>query len=95
MDKYLRGTNGLISFVYNGSPEQAREFVYSLKMFQFGVSWGGFESLVVMPTVGMSEEEAGSLGMPANLIRIHVGLENVDSLIADLKQGFEESEKVK
>ncbi|MGN0663875.1 MAG: trans-sulfuration enzyme family protein [Negativibacillus sp.] len=95
VDKYLRGTNGLISFVYNGSPEQAREFVYSLKMFQFGVSWGGFESLVVMPTVGMSEEEAGSLGMPANLIRIHVGLENVDSLIADLKQAFEESEKVK
>lgn len=93
-DRYLGGTNGLISFVYNGTPAQAREFVYSLKLFQFGVSWGGFESLIVMPTVGMSEKEAADVDLPTNLIRIHVGLECVDSLIADLEQAFEASKKV-
>ena len=93
-DRYLSGTNGLISFVYKGTAAQAREFVYSLKLFQFGVSWGGFESLIVMPTVGMTDEEAAPFDVPANLIRIHIGLENVDSLIADLDQAFEASKKI-
>ncbi len=95
VDKYLKGqTNGLIAFVYNGSAAQAREFMYSLKMFQYGVSWGGFESLVAPGSVGMTEEEAAKVGMPANVVRIHVGLENVDTLIADLAQAFEASKKV-
>lgn len=94
--KYLgEGKNGLMSFVYNGSAEQAKEFMYSLKMFQFGVSWGGFESLVASGSVGMSDEDAAAVGLPANVIRLHVGLENVDTLIADLEQAFEESKKVK
>ncbi len=95
VDKYLKGqTNGLIAFVYDGSAAQAREFMYSLKMFQYGVSWGGFESLVAPGSVGMTDEEAAALGMPANVIRIHVGLENVDTLMADLAQAFEASRKV-
>ncbi len=95
VDKYLKGqTNGLIAFVYDGSAAQAREFMYSLKMFQYGVSWGGFESLVAPGSVGMTDEEAAALGMPANVIRIHIGLENVDTLMADLAQAFEASRKV-
>ena len=95
VDKYLKGkTNGLLAFTFDGTAAQATEFVYSLKMFQFGVSWGGFESLCVMPTVGMSEEEAASLDVPTNLIRLHVGLEDVDTLIADLEQAFEASKKI-
>lgn len=96
VDKYLKGgLNGLIGFVYDGTAEQAREFMYSLKMFQYGVSWGGFESLVAPGSVGLTDEEAASIGMPANVIRIHVGLEDVDTLIADLAQAFEASKKVK
>lgn len=96
VDKYLKGgLNGLISFVYNGSAEQAREFMYSLKMFQYGVSWGGFESLVAPGSVGLTDEEAAAIGMPANVVRIHIGLEDVDTLMADLEQAFEESKKVK
>ncbi len=95
VDKYLKGqTNGLIAFVYDGTANQAREFMYSLKMFQYGVSWGGFESLVAPGSVGMTDAEAAVLGMPANVVRIHVGLENVDTLIADLAQAFEASKKV-
>ena len=96
VDKYLKGgLNGLIGFVYDGTAEQAREFMYSLKMFQYGVSWGGFESLVAPGSVGLTDEEAAAIGMPANVIRIHVGLEDVDTLIADLAQAFEASKKVK
>lgn len=96
VDKYLKGgLNGLIGFVYDGTAEQAREFMYSLKMFQYGVSWGGFESLVAPGSVGLTDEEAAAIGMPANVIRIHVGLEDVDTLIADLAQAFESSKKVK
>ncbi len=92
VDKYLKGqTNGLIGFIYNGTAEQAREFMYSLKMFQYGVSWGGFESLVAPGSVGLTEEEASAIGMPVNVVRIHVGLENTDTLIADLEQAFERS----
>lgn len=90
--KYLNNqTNGLISFIYNGTAEQAAKFIRSLEIFQHGVSWGGFESLVVSGSVGMSEEDAKAVGMPVNVVRIHVGLENVDTLIADIEQAFEKS----
>lgn len=91
--KYLRGTNGLISFIYDGTAEQATAFIYALKVFQFGCSWGGFESLVVPSSVGMSEEDADKVGLSPNIIRIHVGLENVETLIADLDQAFEASRR--
>ena len=94
VDKYLKGqTNGLISFIYDGTAEQATKFIHSLKIFQHGVSWGGFESLVVSGSVGMNEDAAKAVGMPVNVVRIHAGLENVDTLIADLEQAFEESKK--
>ncbi len=94
VDKYLKGkTNGLMAFQYNGTAEQAMEFVYNLKLFQYGVSWGGFESLVAVGSVGMSEEEAAAVGMPTNVIRLHVGLENIDTLMADVAQAFEASKK--
>lgn len=84
-DQYLTGTNGLMSFVLDGSEEQVMKFVNSLHCFQRGVSWGGFESLVV--PLGWSEE-AAKYGMPKNLVRIHVGLEDADTLIADLDQAL-------
>jgi len=80
-DRYLTGTNGLISFVPNGAAEDVAAFMGRLHMFQRGVSWGGFESLVT--PIGWSEE-AARYGVPQNLVRIHVGLEDVNSLIADL-----------
>ncbi len=79
-DKYLTGTNGLISFVLRGGYEAAMKLMDSVHLFQHGVSWGGFESLIVY--VGGGEA-------PDGLVRIHVGLEDVDTLIADLEQALE------
>ena len=84
-NKYLTGTNGLMSFVPKGTPEQVKKFTQSLHFFQNGCSWGGFESLCVL--LG-SSEASRKAGQPENLVRIHVGLEDVDTLINDLDQAL-------
>lgn len=84
-DRYLTGTNGLMSFVPRGTREQISAFVRHLHAFQNGCSWGGFESLALHLTYG---EEAREYGLPADLVRIHVGLESVDTLITDLDEGL-------
>ena len=66
----------------------AQKLIDSVHFFQHGVSWGGFESLIIDAGVGLSEEESREFGVPQNLIRIHVGLENASSLIADLEQAL-------
>lgn len=84
-EKYISGTNGLISFVPNGEKEDVMRFIGNLHFFQSGCSWGGFESLVIY--LG-ADEQARSFGRPDNLVRIHVGLESVETLIADLDQAL-------
>ena len=80
--KYMTGGNGLLTFVPNCPPEEVKSFVARLHMFQYGVSWGGFESLCI-PAGCIPEAEA-----PKGLVRMHVGLENVDTLIADIDQAL-------
>ena len=87
--KQQRGNTGLITFEIKGSTEDAKKVINSLKIFKIGVSWGGFESLVMMPQMRMDEETCEWLGCRQNLIRIHCGLEGVDALIADLEQALE------
>lgn len=76
-DKYITGVNGLMSFSLKCSVEEAKKFSSSLHYFQYGCSWGGFESLCIF--LGGDGVKA-----PENLVRIHVGLEDPDTLIADL-----------
>lgn len=85
-EKYLSGTNGLLSFVPKGNAEEIRKFTNSLHYFQNGCSWGGFESLCILLGAG---EEAKAYGQPENLVRMHIGLESVETLIADLEQALE------
>ena len=84
-EKYMSGMNGLMSFEPVGTHEQVNAFVNALHYFQRGVSWGGFESLC---TLHGASDEARAFGQPENMVRIHVGLENPDTLIADLEQAF-------
>lgn len=89
IEKQMKGFNGLLSFVMDGTADQARLFMDSLTCFLKGCSWGGFESLVHPFSVGTDEEFNRENDCPANLIRLHIGLENVETLIADLEQAFE------
>ena len=84
--KYMRHANGLLSFTLPGKFEDAVKFTQKLKLFQCGCSWGGFESLAIP----IGQDEGGrAVGRPDNLIRMHVGLEDVNSLIADIEQALE------
>lgn len=88
VQKQQKGSTGLMSFLIDGSAEQAKKVVDALKIFKIGCSWGGFESLVMMPQLRLSDEECEFLGAPRGLIRIHCGLEGADALIADLNQAL-------
>jgi cystathionine beta-lyase len=82
----LKGYTGLMSFeLKNNTYESVRKVINSLKHFQIGVSWGGFESLVISPNHGYNVEQLVKDGLDPGLIRISVGLENVDELLEDLE----------
>ena len=63
------------------------KFVEALELFGIGASWGGYESLAV-PTTGFITRTAGSGQFNGPVVRLHIGLEDVDDLIADLDQGL-------
>ena len=79
------GSSGLFSFeLKDADPTRRTAFIDSLKLFGIGYSWGGYESLVlpVDPVRTVSKPPA------PNLVRLHVGLEDTDDLIADLAAAF-------
>jgi cystathionine beta-lyase len=63
-----------------------------MKLFRLGYSWGGYESLCV-PTYPSDLRSAEKWEAPGPSLRIHVGLEDVEDLIADLEAGFERLRK--
>lgn len=88
-----KGSNGLMSIELKGSREQTRAFVDALEIFFIGYSWGGFESLVqwVRPEglVNHSYTSDELRHGETQLVRLHIGLEDVDDLIADLQQAYD------
>lgn len=90
-----KGSNGLLSVELKGSREQTRAFVNALELFFIGYSWGGFESLVqwVRPE-GLKNHSYASEGLlsgESQLIRLHIGLEDVDDILADLQQAYDKA----
>jgi len=83
----FKGSSGLFSFELNDADRETRAcFIDSLTLFGIGFSWGGYESLVLPmdPTRSVSKAPA------ENLIRLQVGLEDPDDLIADLAAAFDQ-----
>ena len=79
----FRGSSGLFSFVLNGGDRNARDaLIDGLDLFGIGYSWGGFESLAVPADPLPARQFAPKLEGPA--VRLHIGLEDPDDLIADL-----------
>ncbi len=76
-----------VEFKPSFTPEATHAFVEALDLFGIGASWGGYESLAV-PTTGNITRTAGSGQFAGPLVRIHIGLEDVDDLIADLEQAL-------
>ncbi len=88
----FKGCNGLFSFVLKQSDTSATTALLDgMKHFSMGFSWGGFESLILAnePSSFNSVRTVSNPNFSGTLIRVHIGLENVDELIADLEQGLE------
>jgi cystathionine beta-lyase len=83
------GACGLFGVVFQ--PEYSAEAVVAmidaLQMFGIGASWGGYESLA-LPTKGAIRRSEGTGVFEGAIARFHIGLENVEDLIADLEQGL-------
>lgn len=85
------GSNGLISLELEITEQQARQFVDSLELFGIGYSWGGYENLVQLVHPGGIRDHSYWNGSRNQLIRLHVGLEEVEDTIADLRQAWEQA----
>jgi cystathionine beta-lyase len=82
----FKGSSGLFSFELKGADLATRSaFVDSLELFAIGFSWGGYESIAIPvdPHRTVGQPPAG------NLVRLHIGLEDPDDLIADLATALE------
>lgn len=83
--KQLKGYSGLLSFeVKTDKFEDIERIIDSCRIFKIGVSWGGFESLIISPYNGSNYNDLKESNISPSLIRISVGLESVDSLLVDL-----------
>jgi cystathionine gamma-synthase len=91
--KQQRGFGGMVSFEINGGEPAVRAFVESLQYFSLAESLGGVESLVCHPAsmthAPVCEERKAAAGITPTLIRLSVGLEGADDLVADLLAGLE------
>jgi cystathionine gamma-synthase len=91
--KQMCGFGSVITFLIKGGDKETRKFIDSLELFLITPSLGGSESLVTqMATMSFfdyPEDYRRSIGMVDNLVRIALGLEDVDDLIADLKQALD------
>lgn len=84
------GSNGLFSFTLKkGDEKSITAFLNNLKLFKMGFSWGGFESLALSFFNIKGERSLNLWDDYGPLIRLHVGLEDVDDLIDDLEQAFD------
>lgn len=88
-ERQLTGYSGLFSFELDTDRfDDLCRFIDRLNLFRVGVSWGGVESLVVSPNRGNNAEFLDAQKIPHGLVRLSVGLEGADQLIADLDQAL-------
>ena len=80
---------GMLSVAVAGGPEAARRFAESTRIFQLAESLGGVESLIGYPSEMTHASVRGTeLEVPATIVRLSVGIESADDLIADLEQAL-------
>lgn len=87
------GSSGLFSFVLKKrlNNDELASYLDNFSLFSMAYSWGGFESLILanQPEQIAALRPGGEVDFSGTLIRLHIGLENVDDLIADLAAGLE------
>lgn len=88
----MKGGGGMLSFEVDGTAEDAKKVSEALRLFALAPSLGGVESLVSLPVLTshamISAEQRKRMSVTDQLIRLSVGIENVDDLIADLEHAL-------
>lgn len=88
----MSGFGGMVSIVLSGGGGAADRFMRELKVASAAPSLGGVETLVSQPChtshAALSLEEREALGIPDGFVRISIGLENVEDLIADFEHAL-------
>lgn len=83
-----KGTNGMITIEFDKkiSKDSVIKFIDNLEYFSIGASWGGYESLATQTVPPRTEKNLSQNGI---FVRFHIGLEDPDDLIADIKRSLE------
>ena len=85
----MKGFGGMVSFIAKGGADAANKIASATRLFTLGESLGGVESLIEVPAAMTHLSVQGSpLQVDPALIRLSVGIENADDLIADLAQAL-------
>ena len=91
--KQMLGFGGMISVYIGGELDKTKKFLEEIKLFSLAESLGGVESLIehpgIMTHASIPEEERSQLGISDNLIRLSVGIEDVEDLKADLNRALD------
>ncbi len=91
--KMMDGFGGLMSIELSGGAEAADRFISRLKLITHASSLGGADSLVVEPRYSshahMTSEERAAIGIPDGFIRLSIGIESADDIIADIAQALQ------
>ena len=92
--RQMAAPGGMVSFTLHGGEAAARALALRTRLFTLAESLGGVESLIELPaamthaSVGGDEALAAGFAVPAGLVRLSVGIENADDLIADLRRAL-------
>lgn len=90
----MKGYGGMITFFIKGGFNAAKTFLENVQVFALAESLGGVESLIEHPAImthaSVPAEQRKALGIDDSLIRLSVGIEDIDDLLTDLKQAFEQ-----
>jgi cystathionine gamma-lyase len=91
--RQMNGFGGMVTLVLRGNLDDARRFLERLRIFVCAESLGGVESLAEHPAImthaSLPSEIRATLGIDDSLVRLSVGVEDVDDLIADIEQALE------
>jgi methionine-gamma-lyase len=92
IQRQCRSAGSTFSFDVKGGEAEAFRFLNRLQVFKLAVSLGGTESLICHPATtvhsGLPEDARREIGITPSLIRVSVGIEHPDDLIADIAQAF-------
>ncbi|MGH6934775.1 MAG: PLP-dependent transferase, partial [Methylocella sp.] len=92
MERQSSSAGSTFSFDVKGDQADAFAFLNRLQVFKLAVSLGGTESLICHPTTtvhsGLTDQARREIGITPSLVRMSIGIEHPDDLIADISQAF-------